>query len=262
MNGRLSARKPWGLRTKLFDHTAERPLSSDWSLNSFITARQQRCLKVMFHRCLSVPSRGRLLSGGRLPGTTKTGGMHPTGMLSCYGTLWENSIKFSQNFLSKARIKTSSQSTIIKLFMIQSEPLICQFLGIIITAPKRSLRRLCFHRCLSVHRGVYLPDPLYPWADTPSPTRQTPPGQTPGRPPGRHPPGRHLPWAHTPGHLGIHPPVQCMLGYTHPIPTLLPSACWYTVNKRAIRIPLECILVYIRVYEASLHMRNFHSNLY
>ena len=23
-----------------------------------------------------------------------------------------------------------------------------------------------------------------------------------------------------------------------------PSACWYTINKRAVRIPLECILVF------------------
>ena len=36
-----------------------------------------------------------------------------------------------------------------------------------------------------------------------------------------------------------HPPAQCMLGYTHP----LRSACWDTVNKRAVLIPLECILV-------------------
>ena len=44
-------------------------------------------------------------------------------------------------------------------------------------------------------------------------------------------------------------PTQCMLGYTH-----LPAQCmlgytprqilWDTVNKRAVRIPLECILVY------------------
>ena len=50
------------------------------------------------------------------------------------------------------------------------------------TARKRSLRRLCFHRCLSVHReGV---------CHTPS--GQTPPGQT-------HSLGRHPPPADTPG---------------------------------------------------------------
>ena len=35
------------------------------------------------------------------------------------------------------------------------------------------------------------------------------------------------------------PPAQCMLEYTHP----LHSACWDKVNKQAVRIPLECILV-------------------
>ena len=74
----------------------------------------------------------------------------------------------------------------------------------LITARKRILRRLCFHRCLSVHRrGVCLPHCMlgYPPRDQ----RQTPP------------------WADTP---------RC-------------SACWYTVNKRAVHIPVECILVHI-----------------
>ena len=83
------------------------------------------------------------------------------------------------------------------------------------------LRRLCFHRCLSVHRGV---------SATPRPG-QTPPGQTP---PGRHPPGQCM--------LGYIPPAQCMLGWDTHTPSL-PSACSDTVNKRAVRIPLQCILV-------------------
>ena len=58
---------------------------------------------------------------------------------------------------------------------------------LIITARKRSLRRLCFHRCLSVHM-LGLPHCMLRY--TP---RQTSPRQIP--PPGRHP-----------------PPVQCMLG--------------------------------------------------
>ena len=68
-------------------------------------------------------------------------------------------------------------------------------------------------------------------------------------PPGRHPPlGRHPPWADTP--QGRHPPAQCMLGYTPPAQYMLGytpplcSACWDTVNKRAVRILLECILVF------------------
>ena len=86
-------------------------------------------------------------------------------------------------------------------------------------------------------------------------------------PPGRHhPSGQTLPradtpWADTP--LGIHPlwvdtpwadtsPAQCMLGYTHTPAqcmlgyTPLCSACWDTVNKWAVCIPLECILVTVR----------------
>ena len=83
-----------------------------------------------------------------------------------------------------------------------------------------------------------------------------------------HPLGRprqaDIPWADTPCpvHAGIHPPAQCMLGYTHhPLPsacwdthtpwpvhagihTPTPSACWDTVNKREVRIPLECIIVF------------------
>ena len=47
---------------------------------------------------------------------------------------------------------------------------------------------------------------------------QTPPGR---HPQGRHAPGQTPPWVETP----------------------LYSACWDTVNKWAVRIPLECILV-------------------
>ena len=101
-----------------------------------------------------------------------------------------------------------------------------------ITAGKRSLRRLCIHRCLSVHRGGLLHcmlgyTPL--WADISSL----------GRPPTRAytPPGRS-PWADT--IPGRHPPGQTPPGQIPPS-----SACWDTVHKRAVRIPLECILIYI-----------------
>ena len=74
----------------------------------------------------------------------------------------------------------------------------------IFTARKGSLRRLCVHRCLSVHRGC-LPIACWdtpPQADTaPPPWTDTPPGQT---------------------------PAQCMLGYG---------------QQAAVCIPLECILV-------------------
>ena len=78
---------------------------------------------------------------------------------------------------------------------------------------------------------------------------------------GRHPPWADtpVPWADTPAQcmLGYTPsPAQCMLGYTHtPAQYMLGyppphkhSACWDTVNKRVVRIPLECILVELSHY--------------
>ena len=83
--------------------------------------------------------------------------------------------------------------------------------------------------CLSQVSGEGGFLPLVPGGATP------PLGQYP--PSGRHPPGQ------TPPPI----PVQYMLGYTHPQcmlgSTTLPSVCWDTVNKRAVRIALECILV-------------------
>ena len=64
----------------------------------------------------------------------------------------------------------------------------------------------------SVHRGIH------------SPGRYTPPPRQ------VHPPGRYT-------HLGRYPQ------QVHP----LCSACRDTVNKRAVRIPLECILVHLSV---------------
>ena len=105
--------------------------------------------------------------------------------------------------------------------------------GWFISARKRSLQRLCFHRCLSVHEGEWV------WQTPPSagipPWAGTPPGQAPhqagtpwaGTPAGQVPPGRYTPssWADTSPFPGW---------YTRP---------WQTVNKRAVRILLECILV-------------------
>ena len=90
----------------------------------------------------------------------------------------------------------------------------------IITARKRSLRRLCFHRCLSVHRGVCLsacwetPSSL-PSRETPlprrPPSRETPPcqGDPPAKetpPAGRHPPRGNPPAKDTP--LPRRPPAK------------------------------------------------------
>ena len=80
----------------------------------------------------------------------------------------------------------------------------------IFTDRKRSLQRLCFHRCPSVHGGGDV-CPIACW-DTHTPL-------------GGHPWGR-LPLADTPRKT---PP--------------MPSACWDTVNKRAVRILLECSLL-------------------
>ena len=59
-------------------------------------------------------------------------------------------------------------------------------------------------------------------------------------PPGRHPPGRHPPGRHLPLVRPIPLPSACW--DTHPCP--LRSACWVTVNKGAVCILLECILVF------------------
>ena len=127
--------------------------------------------------------------------------------------------------------------------------------------------------CYSVHMGVSATHPSgkTPPGQTPHPTPlgRHCPGKAPTTPnplPGQTPPGRHPhadnPWQTPPGQttpLGIHPfwadthplpcplpakihtspPAQCMLGYTPPVH----SVCWDTVNKQAVRFPLECILV-------------------
>ena len=90
------------------------------------------------------------------------------------------------------------------------------FVQNVITTRKQSLRRLCFHRCLFVHRREVC-------------VADSPPGQTP------YPLDQaDTPQAVTP--LGRHP----LLG-RHSPPC---SACWDTVNNPVVRIPLECILVY------------------
>ena len=80
----------------------------------------------------------------------------------------------------------------------------------------------------------------------------------------RHPHGQKLPldrnpapWAYTscPVHLGYTPSL-CMLAYSP-----LPSACWDTVNKWAVRILLECILVtdifFIKCSKVNIRKYNF-----
>ena len=122
-----------------------------------------------------------------------------------------------------------------------------------------NLRRLCFHRCLSPQGGGCLPQGMLgytppgrypsgrytPWQVHPSPWAGTPPGRY--TPPGQvHPPGGYIPPAGTSPPAGT-PPLR--------------SACWDMVNKRAVRIPLECILVDIIVIVVIFcsYIRNLHS---
>ena len=151
----------------------------------------------------------------------------------------------------------------------------------IITAHKRSLGQGNIFEpvCHSVHRGVeYLggytpsgqvhslagtPPDRYPPGTPPAPPG-TPPGwytPQPGTPPGRytlqagtpsrqvHPPGRYTPrqvhpQAGTPPRQ-VHPQAFTPPGQVHPLAGTPPiiSACWDRVNKREVRILLECILV-------------------
>ena len=106
----------------------------------------------------------------------------------------------------------------------------------LITACKRSLRRLCFYTCLSVilfTGGAY---PIACW-DTPPPGQAHPLGRYP---PGRYPqvgtpPGRYTTSRYTPSQAGIPragapTSAQCVLGYgqqaggTHPTGM---QSCWY-----------------------------------
>ena len=104
--------------------------------------------------------------------------------------------------------------------------------------------RLCFHRCLSVHRRRC------------TPPRQTPLWQSP-HPVGRHPPGRYPhPLDRQPHPLGWHPVADTPLGrhcppwadtpprQTHPPPPH-PSR---QPPQRTVRILLECILVFMIFY--------------
>ena len=118
---------------------------------------------------------------------------------------------------------------------------------VLITARKRSLRRLYFHGCLSVHRVGAEPEQV-----PPTPGQVSPPTQQ------VHPLGMYTPWqVHPPGQVPPPPSRYTLPGQVHPqqvhppgqvystgqVHSLGHSACWDMLNKRAIRIPLECILV-------------------
>ena len=127
--------------------------------------------------------------------------------------------------------------------------------------------------CLSTGGSTWAGTPQAgtPWAGTPPGryplTGTPPPGQVPpqagtplwagasqaGTPPQQVPPRQvHPPRVGTPRQ--VHHPGQVPPGYVYPLGRYSPpregtppghSACWDTVNKRAVRIPLKCILVLI-----------------
>ena len=122
-------------------------------------------------------------------------------------------------------------------------PLFCRYF---VTARKRSLGQgnIFAPVCRSVHRGEST------WAGTPL-GRYTPWQVHPGRytPWQIHPPGRYTPspppWAGTPP-----PPAGTSPRQVHPREGTPPrNACWDTVNKRAVRILLECILVINNIFD-------------
>ena len=103
-----------------------------------------------------------------------------------------------------------------------------------IPARKRSLPRLCFHRCLFVHGGVCLPIACWdthPLGQVHPPRQVHPLGRyTPGQlhpptgtpPAGTHPLGRYTP---CPVHAGIHTPL--------PPPCTVHAGIWSTSGRYA-----------------------------
>ena len=93
----------------------------------------------------------------------------------------------------------------------------------LVTARKRSLRRLCFYTCLSV---ILFTAGESTWA-------------------GKHPLGRYTPRAGTPGQV---PPGQVHpLGRYTPLGQVHPGRYTPMVNERAVHILLECILIYHKI---------------
>ena len=136
-----------------------------------------------------------------------------------------------------------------------------------ISLPLANLRRLCFHRCLSVHGGGVC---LWSGECLPHPPGRHLMGRHP--PIRRHPPLGTLPAGQTPpGHpsLGRHP-LHSACWDTHLLPSAfwdthpLPSACWDMVFNRVVCIPLECIrvqLIKILLYY-SVHLPQKINNFY
>ena len=115
---------------------------------------------------------------------TKAGRTHPIGVLSCYSCVstfpGHGDFEFclpSRHGWGWGGATITAKSRWAFYFVMWWRTVTMAWPGHII-ARKRSLRRLCFHRCLSVHRGGVCP--IACWDTPPTPNqRQTPPGQTP-----------------------------------------------------------------------------------
>ena len=135
----------------------------------------------------------------------------------------------------------------------------------LISARKRSLRRLCFHRCLSVHGGGCLPHCMLeytPKADTPM---RTPLGRHPAL--GRHPPGRHPPadptcavhagiWS-TSGWYASHWNAFLFVIVIGPLGALEidigPGDCW----KESLELPFHMSTHFEHLLHSCLHLLSF-----
>ena len=120
--------------------------------------------------------------------------------------------------------------------------------GLSLLPSAMKLRRLCFYRHLSVHRGVGVSASVHagiphpPGADTPQEQTHLP-EQTPPTPPrSRHPPGADTPPEQTPPTppRSRHPPRAATPLEQTPPPQIRPLL-------QTVRILLECILVFIKV---------------
>ena len=125
---------------------------------------------------------------------------------------WLEDIENENEWWTTVESRRSSCDTILSF-------LLDWFVALIITARKRSLRRLCFYRCLSVHGG-------HVWQG--------------GMHGGGGMCGRGCAWQG-----GMHGVGQCMAGGVHGRGACMPpqGIWWDTVNERAVCILLEWILV-------------------
>ena len=136
------------------------------------------------------------------------------------GVVFYKNTNFITGALPKSKTSPHSQpkSHVHFYYFLSIQPLLGNFPNLKFLLPANAVcEGYVFTGVLSVHRrGVLAPlhAGIHPQAHTP----------------GRHPTGGHTPPRQTPHPLGRHPTLH--------------SACWDMVNKQAVCIPLECILVF------------------